>query len=769
MTSLVIDDWWLGKAQTLRRLAPYLRGAKVDPGHLVSSDDWRRAPAAVLADLAEFIAVGPVIVRSSAPYEDTAGESLAGHYPSIVVPTGAVDQLHAGINVVFASYEPHPDAEVLLQRWINDPVMTAVVTTRVAGSGAPYVVLALDFSGRTDAITAGAVITVAPWYVARSAREFATVPPEIRMLLRCATEVEQVTGTDAVDVEVALTRSGQLMLLQARPLVVPEASTVLERAAAELRGQITTRVAADPHRVWSCMADWNPAEMIGVRPTPLAFALYQWAITESTWAVQRRQYGYRDLTGVPLMIDLGGKPYIDVAASLASFVPADTDEATATAVVQAQLALLRERPDRHDKIEFEIAATCLTPAFADRVHAWSDHGVTAAQINRIKAGLARITAAAIVRLPQDLATLRESEARRLSSQPDPLATGRALLARAREAALLFAHLARAAFIATDLLRGLVAVDVINATDRDAFLSGIETVPARMRRHGAAVAAGQMSWDEFVTAWGHLRPGTYDVRVPRYATDPDRYLGHFIATGAVAAPADGARPSPWPTSRARRVERALATSGLPVDSHELAVFCRHAIGGREDAKNTYSRVISAALEAFAAAGAQVGLDRADVTWLDLAELARLSEPGATAELAERVEARRARHVASLLVCLPDCLWETGQVAAFPANAARPTFVGTGRVVGPPIPIDVEDLRPGVVVLAEAADPGHDWIFGGHIGGLVTAYGGANSHMAVRCAELGIPAALGVGADRFTALAAAHRIELDPGAATLRILP
>lgn len=170
-------------------------------------------------------------------------------------------------------------------------------------------------------------------------------------------------------------------------------------------------------------------------------------------------------------------------------------------MVRAQLALLRERPDRHDKVEFEIAATCLTPAFADRVHDWSDHGVTAAQINRIRAGLARITAAAIVRLPQDLAMLRESEAHRLSSQPDPLATGRALLARAREAALLLAHLARAAFIATDLLRGLVAVGVINATDRDVFLSDIATVPTRMRRHGAARRRGRA---------GRARPGGRDV-------------------------------------------------------------------------------------------------------------------------------------------------------------------------------------------------------------------------------------------------------------------
>ena len=48
----------------------------------------------------------------------------------------------------------------------------------------------------------------------------------------------------------------------------------------------------------------------------------------------------------------------------------------------------------------------------------------------------------------------------------------------------------------------------------------------------------------------------------------------------------------------------------------------------------------------------------------------------------------------------------------------------------------------IVLIENADPGFDWIFTRKIKGLVTQYGGANSHMAIRTAELNIPQLLGV---------------------------
>ena len=41
------------------------------------------------------------------------------------------------------------------------------------------------------------------------------------------------------------------------------------------------------------MPDWNPAEIIGRRPTPLALSLYRELITDNIWALQRRDYGYK--------------------------------------------------------------------------------------------------------------------------------------------------------------------------------------------------------------------------------------------------------------------------------------------------------------------------------------------------------------------------------------------------------------------------------------------------------------------------------------------
>ena len=73
--------------------------------------------------------------------------------------------------------------------------------------------------------------------------------------------------------------------------------------------------------------------------------------------------------------------------------------------------------------------------------------------------------------------------------------------------------------------------------------------------------------------------------------------------------------------------------------------------------------------------------------------------------------------------------------------------------------------GHIVLIESADPGYDWIFSHPISGLITKFGGANSHMAIRCAEFGLPAAIGCGERLFNTLTKAQVVELN--AATKRL--
>ena len=65
----------------------------------------------------------------------------------------------------------------------------------------------------------------------------------------------------------------------------------------------------------------------------------------------------------------------------------------------------------------------------------------------------------------------------------------------------------------------------------------------------------------------------------------------------------------------------------------------------------------------------------------------------------------------------------------------------------------------IVLIENADPGFDFLFSYNIEGLITKYGGSNSHMAIRCMELGLPAIIGVGEKIYNQLSTSKKIFID----------
>jgi phosphoenolpyruvate-protein kinase (PTS system EI component) len=67
--------------------------------------------------------------------------------------------------------------------------------------------------------------------------------------------------------------------------------------------------------------------------------------------------------------------------------------------------------------------------------------------------------------------------------------------------------------------------------------------------------------------------------------------------------------------------------------------------------------------------------------------------------------------------------------------------------------------GKIICIEGADPGYDWIFTKNIVGLITKFGGSNSHMAIRSAEYGIVAAIGCGEQTFERIISANRCLID----------
>lgn len=606
----------------------------------------------------------------------------------------------------------------------------------------------------------------------------ADAPAPLGSILDAVREVERLLHYDALDIEFACDAAGRATLLQVRPLIVGsdrsteddrEVEDALREAAASLETlSVPSAEVAGRRSLWGSMPDWNPAEIIGVRPRSLASSLYFHLITNEIWARQRAEYGYRNLCGVPLIRLFAGQPYVDVRASLNSFIPASLSVGDAAAIVEHCIDHLCQHPELHDKLEFEVIPTCFDLDF----ERWERRIAGAAGRDafvRLAEGLRAITAAGFARIGADSAAVERYAARPPCGGDGPLQRAVALLEQCRESGTLpFAHLARAAFVAVTLLNSAVRRGAISSERRAEFLESLETISKEFRRDAGKVRAGTLAFDSFVARYGHLRPGTYEITSERYASAPERYL----APSVERAEEQILRSFAWTAAERGALDALFIEAGLPCDANGFATFARTAIAGRESSKFVFTRDLSEALELIAKFGEAIGLSRDDLSHVPYAKLSALATAGLVradvAHFRSVIEQGRERARLVESVELPPLLRGAHDLFAFRYPHAVPNFVTTKQVIAPAA--SGEHLKSGLagsIALIPQADPGYDWLFGQGIAGLITMFGGANSHMAIRAAELGLPAAIGVGEPRFEDLCRARLLHLDCGARRIAV--
>ena len=129
----------------------------------------------------------------------------------------------------------------------------------------------------------------------------------------------------------------------------------------------------------------------------------------------------------------------------------------------------------------------------------------------------------------------------------------------------------------------------------------------------------------------------------------------------------------------------------------------------------------------------------------------------------ISKNRKQHEITTTLHLPHLITQKEDVKIFPLLLSRPNFITRKSVSGKIIILkDDENIIKKVdnkIVVTERADPGFDWIFSKNIKGLITKYGGSNSHMSIRCAEFQIPAAIGCGEQIFDRIMNSERVEID----------
>lgn len=762
--------------------------------HIVTLAAWRADPDRELNAVRSRLGMNSLAVRSNCSREDTAESSGAGAFTSCLDVPADDRALTEAIETVFASYGPveslDPKESVFLQPMVENVVASGVIMTKGLPEWAPYYVVNYDDeSGRTDTVTGGtgASKTV---FVYNHAKQEHFVSKHLHAFVRFAGEVEKACGSDALDIEFCVDRDDTIHLLQVRPITTGPCNGKETRDSIHTRiGQIQSfldlRMQPHPYlygrsTIFGVMPDWNPAEMLGVTPRPLASSLYRELITRRTWSLARQAMGYRSMPPEELMVLLAGRPYIDVRASLNSFLPEGVEGGVAERLLTAWLNRINDNPVFHDKIEFEVAQTVLDFSFDQNLDERYPGLLLPPERDHFRQRLADLTRRNLDLSPDG--TLARAEALITELESRQRARQREVVSRDFEAhiqylveecrdfgTLPFSILARHAFMAEALLGSAVKRGAFTRDRLQQFKASVETISSQLSRDFKATIGGTMDREDFLRVYGHLRPSSYDILSKRYADRRDLF-------DTATTPLRELRNARFDLTDAERtaLARLLHEAGLDtVDPDGLLSYARRAIAGREFGKFVFTRSLSEILELIALWGREQGLSRDDLSFLALEHVIDRSSANlltsVDCDIRKALAQGRQAFDLGRSLRLGHIIRSTGDLYVVPQHRSAPNFIGSNQVEAPVVRLsphsDCAIDISGKIVCIENADPGFDWVFTRDIAGLVTHFGGANSHMAIRCAEYGLPAAIGVGERLFDQIVSANRCLLNAGNHTL----
>ncbi|EAI3824021.1 hypothetical protein XJ45_07010 [Campylobacter coli] len=762
------------KAQNLKNLQTKLKKAKVLPLVLTSLEELISNEDKILNDI-QTLKANKLIIRSSSLSEDSMKNSNAGAFLSLAnIDANSKDELLKALYKV-ANSMPSKSDEILIQPMLENITLCGVGFSVDKDNFSPYFCLQYDENGSNNSITDGSSKSAKTYYHYREHLDFKDI--KLQKIIELIKELESLYDCCFLDVEFAFAfkdSKEELFCLQVRPLVMQDKENLFNALPKEALQRFSKRFTSlqdlrprvlGEKALFGVMPDWNPAEIIGLRPKRLAFSLYKEIITDNIWAYQRDSYGYRDLRSHPLIHSFLGIPYVDVRLSFNSFIPKKLDENIAQKLVNFYLDKLNKNHELHDKIEFDIVYSCYDFNSSKKLQELLNHGFNENELKRLEFSLLELTNKIIN--PQSGFYLKDiKKACKLKEKYDSIVNSNFSLIDKiywlieeckRYGTLPFAGVARAAFVAMQLLNSLVEINFISKEEKNDFLNSLNTVSKNLSKQTNNL--NSCTKNQFLIEFGHLRAGTYNILSPRYDENFELYFeinqkdnNVYLEDKAFILPEE----------KMKALNTLLKEHGLEISACEFFDFLKQSIEGRELLKFEFTRLLSKAIVYIEELGKYYDIKKEDLAHLDIKSILNLYSSlysiNPREQFLEEIARNKKEYKLTQAIKLPSLLCDANEIFSFYNHSIIPNFITQKSITAFTAKENDKDLE-GKIVLIYAADPGYDYLFTKNIAGLITCYGGANSHMAIRASELGMPAVIGVGEENFEKYLKAKKINIE----------
>lgn len=703
-----------------------------------------------------------IVVRSSFSNEDTAQSSNAGKFKSFlnVDPKNKVDLHTKIIKVIKSKKRTSKHDTFFVQKMVKNVAFSGVVLTRDLRNYSKCLNINYFDGNKTDVVTAGKIGSKSILFFKNKKYK---IPLKFKKLQKSVKEIQEKFKSTDLDIEFAVDKKKTINILQVRKLIIPKKNNSSENNESVFNNleKKINKLKKKHHDLlgdttyFGNMPDWNPAEIIGTKPRPLALSLYQELITDHIWSQNRAKYGYKDLSQFHLMTTFYGTPYIDVRIDFNSWVPADLDKNIARKIMKQYLKKFNKEKSIQDKVEFEILFTCASFNTLTNLKKEFQGILNNYEISKFYKSLKQINKKAILEKNNDINLINELELRQKKIKKSNLYEIDKIYWLIEDCkkfgTLPFAGLARCGFIAIELLNSMEEKNIISAETKIEFLKSIETITMKMKNDFK-----DLSKKAFLEKYGHLRPGTYDINSKNYKENYDLYFGKVKKNEI--------------NTNIKKKEisfdiRKIQSLGIYKNKKELLKFIKESIQFREYSKFIFSRSIDLIFDNLKKFGKKYKISTEDISFLKIEKILNmyfnLSKIETIQSLKKYILENKKEYFSNKNIILPDVIKSGKDLYIQEQRVDKINFISNKNVSSKILIYNKNKIikKYEGIVCIESADPGYDFLFNKNIKGLVTKYGGLNSHMAIRCAELNLPALIGVGEKNFKNICNQNFMKID----------
>ena len=766
------------KGNTLKNLENKIKLFLTPKTFIFNVSEWNNRKPIIIDIIKKKFKRKKIIFRSSTTFEDTDKFSSAGAFDSVLnINSNNVQEIVKSVEQIIKSYKKKiskiSNQQILVQEMIQNIKMSGVIFTGDnQGYESYYTINYDDVTGRTDTVTSGNTAhSNKTLYIYKNKIKFIR-STRFKKIIKATKEIESFF-VSPLDIEFCMTQKNQLFLFQVRPIVLKKNShknfTIKDfdkkleieykRIKQSLRKENKSGLSGKTS-MFSQMSDWNPAEMIGQFPSILSYSIYSKLITNQSWLSARKKMGYKFFKDSSLMKSFAGRPYIDIRKSLNSLLPQNLKKKTSEELIDKSILKLKINPSSHDKIEFDLFPTSFSFQIKKKLRdlgykkSYRDIETKLLQIfllnlkdenqGSIKYNLKRIEA------------LKKIQKTSIYDKKFNILSIRRIIEDLKKYGIIpFSILARHGFISKDLLISLKDIKILNEIDLDRFMRSFSTVTTDFLNDQVLLNNKKLSYKSFLEKYGHLRAGTYDIKSNNYSKMSKKILINDEVNSIIKHVKFNLS-----FKKKKKIQKLLTKKKINLNVNQLFEYFESSIKSREYAKFIFTKSINTILEKITTFAQKKKIKVKNIENLTLDQLLYLSKSPKNV-IQEKIDKNIKETELNKLIKLPEIIVEKENAYIGASVVSIPNFVTEQNVTAKILFLENEigNNLDNKIILLENADPGFDFIFSFKIKGLITKYGGANSHMTIRCNELNIPAAIGCGNVIFEKIKLANKINLN----------